>query len=88
MFSNESTFAIINPRAQKDHRLSFSSHYKQKFTVVNVEHSMNGVVVVGLLQQPGRPGINLLLAAQGDDEQRPVYGDVGQDNKLFPFIEI
>ncbi len=69
MFSNKSTFAIINPRAQKDHRLSFSSHYKQKFRVVNVEHSVNGVVVVGLLQQPGRPGINLLLAAQGDDEQ-------------------
>jgi hypothetical protein len=44
MFSDEFTFAIVNPRGQKVRRPSLTGRYKQKFTVTNVKHSASVMV--------------------------------------------
>jgi hypothetical protein len=38
MFSDESTFKLINPRAQRVRRLAGVNRYKQGYVVVNVKH--------------------------------------------------
>ncbi len=41
MFSDESTFRLVNPRAQRARQ---TNHYKQKYVVVNVKHSASVMV--------------------------------------------
>jgi transposase len=44
MFSDESTFRLINPRAQKVRRSSLTSRYKQRYTIRNVKHPASVMV--------------------------------------------
>jgi hypothetical protein len=44
MFSEESTFRLINPRAQKVRRPTLTNRYKQRYVVVNVKHSASVMV--------------------------------------------
>jgi transposase len=44
MFSDESTFRLVNPRAQKVRRPTQANRYKQKYVVVNVKHSASVMV--------------------------------------------
>jgi hypothetical protein len=85
MFSDESTFAIINPRAQKVGRPSFSSRYKQKFTVVKVKHSVNVMVWACFSGQGGRGSIFFLplKTTMNSDRYMALL-----DEKLFPFMQI
>jgi transposase len=85
MFSDESTFAIINPRAQKVRRPSFSSRYKQKFTVVNVKHSVNVMVWACFSGQGGRGSIFFLppKTTMNSDRYMAMLNE-----KLFPFMQI
>jgi hypothetical protein len=85
MFSDESTFAIINPRAQKVQRPSFSSRYKQKFTVVNVKHSVNVMVWACFSGQGGRGSIFFLPPKTTMNSDRYM---AMLDDKLFPFMEM
>jgi transposase len=82
MFSDELTFAIINPRAQKVRRPSFSSRYKQKFTVVNVKHSVNVMVWACF---SGQGSIYFLVPKTTMNSNRYM---AMLDEKLFPFMQI
>jgi transposase len=55
MFSDESTFRLINPRAMKVRRPSTTNRYKQRYTVVNVKHSAS-VMVWGCFSGTGGRG--------------------------------
>ncbi len=85
MFSDKSTFAIINPRAQKVRRPSFSSRYKQKFTVVNVKHSVNVMVWACFSGQGSRGSIFFLPPKTTMNSDRYM---AMLDDKLFPFMEM
>jgi hypothetical protein len=52
MFSDEFTFAIVNPRGQNVRRPPLTGRYKQKFTVANVKHSAS-VLVWGCFSSRG-----------------------------------
>ncbi len=82
-FSNESTFEIINLRAQKVQRLSLVSHYKQKFTVTNIKQSAI-VMVWGCFSSKWLPWAIFFL---------PTKITINSDHymankKLFRFMEI
>jgi hypothetical protein len=85
MFSDESTFAIINPRAQKVRRPSFSSRYKQKFTVVNVKRSVKVIVWACFSGLGGQGSIFFLMPKTTMDTN---WCMAMPDDKLFPFMEI
>ena len=55
MFSDESTFRLVNPRAQKVRRPTLSNRYKQRYVVVNVKHSAS-VMVWGCFSGNGGRG--------------------------------
>ncbi len=44
MFSDESTFRLVNPRSMKVRRPSTMSRDKQKYVVTNVKHSPSVMV--------------------------------------------
>ena len=48
MFSDESTFRLINPRAQKVRRSKQMNRYLSKFTVKTVKHPPNVMVCLGV----------------------------------------
>lgn len=59
MFSDESMFRLINPRAQKVRRPTAMNRYKQKYVVKNVKHPAS-VMIWGCFSGKGGQGIPLL----------------------------
>jgi transposase len=60
MFSDESTFRLINPRAQKVRRSSQTSRYKQRYTIKNVKHPASVMVWGCFSGQGGRGSLYFL----------------------------
>jgi transposase len=85
MFSDESTFRLINPRAAKVRRPSTVSRYKQRFTISTVKHSPS-VMVWGCFS--GRNGRgSLYFLPKGATMNGDRYTKVVQE-KLVPFMRI
>jgi transposase len=55
MFSDESTFRLVNPRAQRVRRPTMTNRYKQRYVVVNVKHSAS-IMVWGCFSGAGGRG--------------------------------
>ncbi len=55
MFSDESTFRLVNPRAQRVRRPTMTNRYKQRYVVVNLKHSAS-VMVWGCFSSAGGRG--------------------------------
>jgi transposase len=60
MFSDESTFRLINPRAQKVRRSSMTSRYKQHYTIRSVKHPASVMVWGCFSGQGGRGSLYFL----------------------------
>jgi hypothetical protein len=85
MFSDESTFAIVNPRGQKVRRPSLAGLYKQRFTVVNVKHSASVMVWGCFSSQGGRGSIYFLPPKTTMNSDRYM---AMLDKKLFQFMDL
>lgn len=85
MFSDESTFAIVNPRGQKVRRPSLAGRYKQRFTVVNVKHSASVMVWGCFSGQGGRGSIYFLPPKTTMNSDRYM---AMLDEKLFQFMDL
>jgi hypothetical protein len=83
MFSNYSTFKIINLRTQNVQRLSLVSRYKQKFTVTNIKHSAI-VMVWGCFSGKWLPWAIFFLPTKTTMNSDHYMAD----EKLFCFMEI
>jgi transposase len=84
MFSDESTFRLINPRAQKVRRPSTMNRYKQRYVVVNVKHSASVMVWGCFCGNGGRGSLYFLppKATMNGDRYMKVL-----EEKLFPWME-
>jgi hypothetical protein len=85
MFSDESTFRLINPRAQKVRRPSTVCRYKQRYTVVNVKHSTS-VMIWGCFSGNGGRG-SLYFLPPKDTMNSERYMAMLED-KLFFWMKL
>jgi hypothetical protein len=78
MFSDESTFRLVNPWAQRVRRLTQTNRYKQQICGGQRQtlSERNGV---GLFQRCRGPGVPLFFAPQGDHERGPIHGDAARE---------
>jgi hypothetical protein len=85
MFSDESTFRLVNPRAAKVRRPSTVRRYKKRFTISTVRHSPS-VMVWGCFS--GRKGMgSLYFLPKGSTMNGEKYKHV-IEKKLVPFMRI
>jgi septum formation topological specificity factor MinE len=85
MYSDESTFRLVNPRSVMVRRPSGISRYKQKYTVKTVKHSESVMVWGCFSSTVGRGGLFFLPKNQMMNSE--VYMGVLKDH-LFPFMDI
>lgn len=85
MYSDESTFRLVNPRSVMVRRPSGISRYKHKFTIKTVKHSESVMVWGCFSASRGRGGLFFLPKNQMMNGE--VYKQVLQDH-LFPFMQI
>jgi hypothetical protein len=85
MFSDESTFRIINSRSTKVQRPSTVSCYKQRYTVTTVKHSPSVMVWGCFSGQKGRGGLYFLPKNCTKNGER--YKEV-LDDHLIPFMRL
>ena len=84
MFSDESTFRLVNPRSQMVRRHSSISRYKQSHVITNVKHSPSVMVWGCFSSKKGRGSLYFLPQKTTMNGDR--YMGVLQD-KLFPFMK-
>jgi transposase len=85
MFSDESTFRIINSRSTKVRRPSTVSRYKQRYTITTVKHSPSVMVWGCFSGQKGRGGLYFLPKNCTMNGER--YKEV-LDDHLIPFMRL
>ena len=85
MFSDESTFRLINPRAQKVRRSKQMNRYLSKFTVKTVKHPPSVMVWACFLGVVGRGSIYFLPAGSTMNSEK--YAIVLKE-KLFPWMRM
>jgi hypothetical protein len=85
MFSDESTFRLVNPRSQKVRRSSVMNRYKQKFVVTNVKHSPSVMVWGCFSARKGRGSLFFLPPKMTMNSS--MYMTVLRE-KLFPWMTI
>jgi transposase len=85
MFSDESTFRLVNSRGMKVRRPSGLDRYKQRFTVPTVKHSASVMVWGCFSGKMGRGGLYFLPKNQTMNGER--YKSV-LENHLMPFMRI
>ena len=85
MFSDESTFRIVNPRSVTVRRPKTMSRYLQRYTVATVKHSASVMVWGCFSGKKGRGGLYFLPTNQTMNGQR--YKEV-LDSHLLPFMRI
>ena len=85
MFSDESTFRLVNPRAQNVRRSSAHSRYLSKYTVKTVKHPPQVMVWGCFSGTAGRGSLYFLPAGTTMNSDR--YSMVLEE-KLFPWMRI
>jgi hypothetical protein len=85
MFSDESTFRIINSRSTEAQRPSKVSRYKQRYTVATVKPSLCVMVWGCFSGQKGKGGLYFLPKNCTMNEER--YKEV-LDDHLIPFMRL
>jgi transposase len=81
MFSDESTFRLINPRAQKVRRPTLTNRYKQRYVVVNVKHSASVMIWGCFSGQGGRGSLYFLPPKMTMNGER--YIEMLRDKLIF-----
>lgn len=85
MFSDESMFRLINPRATKVRRVRTSNRYLSKYTVKTVKHPASVMLWGCFSGKKGRG--SLFFLPKNQTMNSDVYMGVLQD-KLFPWMEM
>jgi len=85
MFSDESTFRLINPRAARVRRSKGANRYLSKFTVKTVKHPPSVMVWACFSGIRGRASLYFLPVGQTMNSAR--YMEV-LETKLFPWMEL
>ncbi len=85
MFSDESTFRLINPRAQMVRRPKSMSRFLNRFTVKTVKHPPSIMVWACFSGKMGRASLYFLPANLTMNSER--YLEV-LESKLFPYMEL
>jgi hypothetical protein len=85
MYSDESTFRLLNPRGAKVRRPSNISRYKQRFTVPTVKHSPSVMVWGCFSGKLGRGGLYFLPP---NTTMNGVRYKMVLENHLLPFMEL
>ncbi len=85
MFSDESTFRLVNSRGIKVRRISGISRYKQRYTVPTVKHSASVMVWGCFRGKRGRGGLYFLPknCTMNGEQYKTVL-----ENHLLPFMRI
>lgn len=81
MFSDESTFWLINPRAQRVRRPTLANRYKQRYVVDNVKHSASVMVWGCFTGSGGRGSLYFLPPKTTMNGQR--YMDMLKEKLVF-----
>ena len=85
MFSDEATFRLVNPRAQRVRRASSMNRYLSKFTVKTVKHPPSMMVWACFTGKKGRGSIYFLPQNQTMNSER--YRTVLEE-KVFPWMKL
>jgi hypothetical protein len=82
MLSDESSFMLVNLRAQRVSWLTQTNRYKQGHVVVNMKHSVS-VMVWGMFQWRRGLGLPVFPPSQDHSEEGKIHGDAAREAHLL-----